>query len=427
MIGPEESSRVSAVQGRYQMWVGEEHGLERAAATANGGESTPIPVEASLTAALQLGWRMAELYAHVNDTGDPCNDTLLPATGSLEPEDQLELQLRAAAGDARRAGVAEEAESLEELIDSARKAPGSDHAAERFRGKVRCCHVELSKALWARDESAGRAYELGTGLSDTYSRVRRSYAGELDEEERAAWRNVFESGRIERLKRLLDDLQSRLNQRGALVVRHHLDVWREEVPKRIEASGTPSQADVRKGLRRQTIIWRQLIAGDKDPEAYLDSAARAELRGDLRRLVWSRCRRWVAPAFIALFLLVFFLPQALDWYEESVVGTGIASAAVAIAGAFGVTKASMLVTIRGRLHQWSGLLWERAVTQKVSDETLLLDRVLPPSPVASERRSLAEAAGSAYRRVTERLNPDRSARPRAPAATSPGWSVSPRG
>ena len=87
----------------------------------------------------------------------------------------------------------------------------------------------------------------------------------------------------------------------------------------------------------------------------------------------------------------------------------------------------MLVTIRGRLHQWSGLLWERAVTQKVSDETLLLDRVLPPAPVASERRSLAEAAGSAYRRVRERLTPDRSAPAGARTAAGPGWSVSPRG
>ena len=349
-------------------------------------------VEQDLSAALQLGWRVAELYAHVDDTGDACNDTLLPASGSLEPEDQLELQLRAAAGDARRAGIVAESESLERLIAYARKAPESDRDAERFREEVRCCHVALSKALWALDEAAGKAYELGNGLSDTYSRVRRSYAGELDAEERTAWAEVFEHGRIERLQRLLDDLQSQLNQRGALVVRHQLALWRDEVPRRIEAAGPPPQEKVRAGLRRQTIIWRQLIAGDKEPEAYLDSAARAELRGDLRRLVWSRCRRWLAPAFVALFLMVFFLPQALDWYEKSVVGTTLASAAVAMAGAFGVTKASMLVAVRARIHQWSEMLWDRAVTQKVSDRTLVLDRVLPEPP-ACEHRSLAGLVG----------------------------------
>jgi hypothetical protein len=272
---------------------------------------------------------------------------------------------------------------------------------------VRCSHVELSKALWARDEAAGKAYELGNGLSDTYSRVRRSYVGELDKEERTVWGEVFESGRIERLQRLLDDLQSQLNQRGALVVRHHLGIWREEVPKRIEAAGPPTQEKVRAGLRRQTIIWRQLIAGDKDPEAHLDSAARAELRGDLRKLVWSRCRRWIAPAFAALFLIVFFLPQALDWYEKSVIGTTLASAAVAIAGAFGVTKASMLVAVRTRIHQWSEMLWERAITHKVSDETLVLDGVLPPPPPpASEHRSLAALASRVGERVRDRLTPD---------------------
>src|SRR5436190_13513683 len=88
------------------------------------GDPTPstLPQEASLTAALQLGWRVAELYARVDDTGEPSCDTLLPAHQSLEPADQLELQLRAAAGDARRAGVGSGCASLEELVPCARRA-----------------------------------------------------------------------------------------------------------------------------------------------------------------------------------------------------------------------------------------------------------------------------------------------------------------
>ena len=49
---------------------------------------------------------------------------------------------------------------------------------------------------------------------------------------------------------------------------------------------------MREGLRRQTVIWRQLLAGDKAPEAYLDRHARAALRDDLRALIWRRYRRW---------------------------------------------------------------------------------------------------------------------------------------
>jgi len=75
----------------------------------NGGSQAgalEAPPPDCLTAAFQLGWRIAELYAQVTDPGEPSGDTLLPGHQSLEPEDQLELQLRAAAGAARRAGIA---------------------------------------------------------------------------------------------------------------------------------------------------------------------------------------------------------------------------------------------------------------------------------------------------------------------------------
>src|SRR5436190_5705895 len=345
-------------------------------ARSEAATSTP-PQEEGLTAALQLGWRVAELYARVDDTGEPSTDTLLPAHQSLEPADQLELQLRAAAGDARRAGAASGGASLEELVPCARRAPDSPHAAEAFRAEIRRCHIELDKDLWARDESAGKAYELGNGMSDTYSRIRRAYGGSSDERT-AAWKDTFARDRIERLKKLLDDLQSRLNTAGIAVVRRHLDIWCEGVSERVKtAGGPPSLEAVRQGLRRQTHIWRQLIAADKEPEAYLGSEARAEVRGELRELVWRQCRRWVAPAAGVLFLLIFFLPQILSWYHESFVGSGIASAVVAVTGAIGITKASVLVTVRTRLHQWSERLWNRAVINKVSDETLVLDAVLP--------------------------------------------------
>src|SRR5918995_995620 len=92
--------------------------------------ATVAAEDVSPSAALQLGWRVAELYAQVNDPGEPSNDTLLPAHQSLEPGDQLELQLRAAAGDARRAGIAAKADELEALLADAGEAPGSAGAAE---------------------------------------------------------------------------------------------------------------------------------------------------------------------------------------------------------------------------------------------------------------------------------------------------------
>jgi hypothetical protein len=341
--------------------------------------------DAPLAAALLLGWRVAELYALVDDTGEPVGDTLLPAHESLEPADQLELQLRAASGDAARAGVTSQGASLETLVDAARAAASSPAAAEAFRGRLRRGHIEVQKDLWARDEALGKAYELGNGLSDTYGRVCRAYRDADDA--LAIWQDVFLPDRVERLKRLLDDLQSRLNASGVAVVRAQLEAWSAGVAARLRAGALPPEQRVREGLRRQTVIWRQLLTGDKAPEAYLDRQARAALHDDLRALIWRRYRRWavvLAAAILALLLARPYLDHA-------------APAIVAAAGALGLTKASVLLTLRGRLDQWSRLLWERALAQSVVDATLTLDSVLPPP--ARERRLRVPAPRERLRRV----------------------------
>jgi hypothetical protein len=329
--------------------------------------------DAPLAAALLLGWRVAELYALVDDTGAVASDTLLPAHGSLEPADQLELQLRAAAGVAARAGVTSKGASLEELVRQARGATATPQAAEAFRAHLRRCHIEVQKDLWALDESAGKAYELGGGLSDTYGRVCRAYRHDA-EDTLATWEDVFLAARVERLKRLLDDLQTRLNAAGVAVVRAQLDAWSAGVAARLRACGLPREETVRDGLRRQTVIWRQLLTGDKSPEAYLDRNARAALHDDLRALIWRRYRRW------AIVLAAVVLAGVAAWpYLD-----GARAEVFAVAGALGLTRASVLLSVRGRLDQWSRLLWDRALAQKIVEVTLTLDSVLPPPP--RERR-----------------------------------------
>jgi hypothetical protein len=219
----------------------------------------------------------------------------------------------------------------------------------------------------------------------------------------ATWEEVFLPARIERLKKLLDDLQSRLNASSVAVVRVQLDTWCREVPVRVRANRVPSEQRVRDGVRRQTIVWRQLLAGDKEPEAYLDRDARAELRDELRHLVWRRYRYWVLPLAAALFALALALPRVVSLYENGILQTGATSAVVAVAGALGITKASLLLTVRGRLDQWSHLLWNRAVVHKVVDATLTLDAVLPPP--ARERRLRVRVPSRLRRAVPGQLVP----------------------
>ncbi len=72
-------------------------------------------------------------------------------------------------------------------------------------------------------------------------------------------------------------------------------------------------------------------------------------------------------------------------------------------GALGIRKASVLVTVRTRLHQWSELLWNRALAKKVRDRTLVLDSVLDPPAV--RRRSLARMAAGIGKKSRESVTP----------------------
>lgn len=326
--------------------------------------------DGELAAAVVLGWRVAELYSRVDDLADSASDTLLPAHGSLPPADQLELQLRAAAGDAHRAGVSSKAASLQDLVASARDTCDADDLHAPFREQLRTCHIEINKDLWAVGEARGKAYELGNGLSDTYGRICRAYRAGSEEGPAEAWRQVFDAGRIERLKKLLDDIQSRLDPTAVTVVREQLDAWRTQVETRLDPKCPPPIEHVRRPLRRQTVIWRQLIAGDKQAEAYLGEQERCRVRDRMRKLAWKRYRAWALPLVPALGGFIFVLPGAIEWYQESVIKSGAASLVVAAIGALGITRASLVMTVRTRLHDWADLLWQRAMVSEVARATL---------------------------------------------------------
>lgn len=345
------------------------------AATATATHDSP------LSYALNLGWRIAYLYALADDFDPPLDDTLLPLHHSLAPDDQLELQVLAAVGDARRAEIPACAEALDALVPLARAAAGSVEHCEEFRQQVRACHIAVDKELWARREADGKAYELGNGLSDTYNRICRAYRDPAIDMERE-WQEVFDPQRIERLKTHLHDLQSRLDARAVTVVSDHLNAWRARVATMRETPGfkAPSRDDTRVFLRRQTTIWRQLLAGDKQPEGYLGREERARVRGELGKMVWRRYLPWfpaVVLAVAGLVTLAANLGNVTDWYQNNSAAKGMLTLGVSLAGALGITHASVGLTVRTRLREWTELLWGRALAKRVTAVTLLVDELLP--------------------------------------------------
>ena len=335
-----------------------------------------------LTGALELGWRIAHLYALADDiSGPPSGDTLLPMHDSLGPEDQLEVQVRAAAGDALRAGIGQSAGALQALVPDARAAAASSACVERFRTELESCHIELDKQLWARSEAQAKAYELGNGLSDTYNRIRRSYRDDTPTDVAGEWATVFGEERVKRLERLLHDLQAGLDPRAVTVVSDHLHAWKERVSKWEfgQAPGLkPAAEDVQTHLREQTIIWRQLLAGDKEPEAFLDRGHRTRLRGSLTRLMWKRYLPWLpalAGGVVAVVLAATHFDEVTRWYQHN---PALATLITGVAGALGLTRASVGLAIRSRMVAWTELMWNQALAQRITDATLVVDVLLPP-------------------------------------------------
>ena len=200
---------------------------------------SPTSPEGPLAAAVLLGWRVAELYALVDDTGAPGERH----AAARAPEPRAGRPARAAAARRvrrraaggrdlrgrrpRRAGRRSPAARRARPRRPRRSAPGCAAATSRSR---RTCGRSTRRP--ARPTSSATACRTPTAASaaptgaTARSRARRG-------------QQVFLPERIERLKKLLDDLQSRLNASGVAVVRAQLDAWCAGVHARLAPGEAP--------------------------------------------------------------------------------------------------------------------------------------------------------------------------------------------
>jgi hypothetical protein len=369
---------------------------------ANAGDVPADGVRRStndeVSAAIDLGWRVAALYSlrpRTLEPPAPVADDLLLNRRSLPASDRLELELRAIAGVAADAGVAVEDAELQGLLALAGPAAASVAGEDALRRGLAGLHVSFAKRLWGSDEPRGKAYELGNFISDTWNRLlwprtKPDASGEL--------REVFAAVRVERMKLLLDDLQARVDPVAVHAVTNHLDAWRDRVGAEREVEREPgpgTQAGATAGLtpaqaaapfepvERQTIIWRQLLTGDKEPEAFINHTRRAEVRDELTKQLWKRYRRplpWLLPLVVLLGIGV----GALYSHHRDDAGR-VLGLALTLAGAFGITRATMIGTVRRGLQGWGDLMWNRALAAVICRETSLLHELYPPVVTRAQR------------------------------------------
>jgi hypothetical protein len=337
-----------------------------------------------ITVAIDLGWRVALLHALRPSTfpsPPAARDDLLLNRAGMGAEDRLELELRAIASVADRAGVELSEKDLGALTELVPAAAASQAGEDRFRSELARTHIAFAKRLWAQEESRGRAYERGNYLSDTWNRVLRS---RTTRDSHTELLELFSSDRVARIKVLLDNLQTRLDPTAVHVVANHLDAWRDRVagqPANAEDDGAASPLTLEEvtkkyePVERQTIIWRQILTGDKEPEAYIDHGKRAQVRDELTRQLRRRYLRlwWVALIVTALGGVVGYL-----LWQDSTVAAPVIGTLTAIAGVVGVTRASMIATVKRGLQTWGELMWNRSLATVICRETLALDELLSP-------------------------------------------------
>jgi hypothetical protein len=325
-----------------------------------------------ISRAIDLGWRFAALRATTYDE-DP--DTLvpdgpLPAVPSLPVHERLEVDLLAAEGEALRLGVPLDEAKLDRLKMLGVLVDSQSESALQFRSTLCDLHLSLAKQLWAENEKEGEAYELGIGLFDTWCRIRTAYAmGEKHVPDE--WKVVFGDRRVDHLLTLIDDLQTRLDPSAVTVVRDNLEIWRKRVTERVGKGELPAVDKPWREVRSQTLAWRQLLTGDKEPEAYLPAKERAKVRSQLIRLMWRQYLPWVLAAIPLLAAGVVLVLLNV---------TVITGTVLSVAGVLGITKASMVRAARSPLQTWSRLVWNRALSCVICRSTLRVQFLFPDPP-----------------------------------------------
>jgi hypothetical protein len=378
--------------------------------------------EPQISLAITLGWRIATLYSlRADELPSSPPDNLLPMRRSLPAAERLVLELRAAVGDADRLGAGLDPAELRELLALAQRAAVSAADEERFRDGIRAWHIHLVTVLWADQETTGKAYELGGFISDTSNRVvlelRRG--DETRAQVTRELRCVFGAERVERVKRLLDDLQARIDPAAVQIVKQHLAAWQEGVRERMPHDATrPGLAP----LDNQAVIWCQLVTGDKEPEAFIGHDERARVRETMvARMLRSYRRNWkgVVVAAAAMALVAYGAVKLIDTDHVPDYASAVIAFAGSLAGALGLSFASIGLTVRKSLDARAELLWNTALVEVISRQTLLVDEVLELAPPCRTRLRMPRISdalrGRRRRAASSRRRRAAGPRPRAAA------------
>jgi hypothetical protein len=381
------------------------------------GSAKPSATDEFATAdAFLLGWRVGLMYGRsIPDKAQSLDAAPARLVASRDLRGVEEIQsdvagIRVAINGLERAqgNISAELPNTEDL-EACLQEIGGDNAAARIRLSQFRLHLGLLRALMATGAPFGDAYDLGCAMAEMSrlpagkqldrlkphlaSRLRakgtpRGVGPEPDEAHlRTAWlREAFGRHRVDDIAGRLQDLASALPAHAG-----------RSVARSVEAFGASVQAGTRSmpanlnwdstriALERQGLIWRSLLAGEKQAfdmltaENYIE-VARRWFRSS-RTLFRAYVRLFWFPVLILVLLLAGAVVAAVQGHTAGSIASALAAALAAVAGTRGA-KASV-----GRIAgEFARPLWQRQAEEVVADT---ITQPLNPAPRESTRAVVA--------------------------------------
>jgi hypothetical protein len=210
---------------------------------------------------------------------------------------------------------------------------------------IKDLHVEALFALAAADSRLGRAYALGYELADVC----------LEPCDRCSFESAFGT-QVVPVKDRLADLASSLpahSSRAVVLSLRAWEVWAAEPELNGKGlSWTRDGAGVEAALRRQGVLWRDLLAGDKEGQDMLNTNHYVRAASSLIAAMVSTAWRFMRPLWLPLGLMTLSLLAGIALLLFTGSGGKALGTILAAAGAIGITGAG----IRARLGDVAGEL-----------------------------------------------------------------------
>jgi hypothetical protein len=330
-----------------------------------------VPANEAVCLAVCVGWRLAELYDSKELPEPPHRRNAgrlpghLPGFGEMtgyEKACALAAHLGADLASLRRALGLEDLPSVEPVVDALRE-PGHSH--DEVREVILDLYLTVRDLVAGSSVSAALGVGLGRLLADTALLPSTGHPEVLAER--------FNQYRIANALGWLEDLETRLPQHSAAVVRATLTEWQQWVgglPRSPQGALDPAAIDAAliRALRQQGNIWRRLLTGEQRPDQLLDRqayiGAATKLLGTAWRIGIHYAWRWSWSIVLAGSAVAAIAWVALTYAPG---GTSRAAAAVVSAAGFlGVSWLSVRATLGRALRQAESALWEAEVTAAIA-------------------------------------------------------------